>query len=50
MIVSGILLGVKEPNHDIIEIAFKALRDGLPSVRGVMENQSYRDFLIMQIA
>jgi hypothetical protein len=50
IILTGILVGVKDPNDEIAETAFKALRDGISSISALMKNAQYREFLITQIA
>ena len=50
LILSGILLGVKDKNSDITETAFRALREGIPSILELLKNNQYRDFLMTQIA
>ena len=47
---TGTLLGVTDTHPDIAETAFKALRDGIAGVAGILKNAQYRDYLIAQIA
>lgn len=42
-------MGIKDSHPEIAETAFKALRDGLPSMTGIMKNSQYREYLISQI-
>ena len=37
-ILTGILMAVKDSHPDIVETAFKALRDGMPAMSDVMKN------------
>jgi hypothetical protein len=41
---------VKDTHPEIAETAFKALRDGIAGVAGILKNAQYRDYLIAQIA
>ena len=36
--MTGILMAVKDSHPDIVETAFKALRDGMPAMSDVMKN------------
>lgn len=49
-ILTGIFMGVKDPHPETSEIAFKALRDGLPAMTSIMKNLQVREFLISQLA
>lgn len=48
-ILTGILMGTKDSHPEIAETAFKALRDGLPAMSGIMKNPQYREYLMSQI-
>ena len=41
-ILTGILMAVKDAHPEIVETAFKALRDGMPAMSDVMKNIKVR--------
>ena len=43
------MLGIKDTHAEIIEIAFKALRDGLPAMKDILANPQYSEYLISQV-
>lgn len=48
MVLTGILLGLKEGSKQIIETSLKALRDGVGSMPDILNKPQYRDYLINQ--
>jgi hypothetical protein len=48
-ILTGILVALRDSHPDIVEIAFKALRDGLPAMNGIIKSQECRVYLISQL-
>lgn len=42
-------MGIKDSHLEIAETAFKALRDGLSAMTGIMKNSQYREYLISRI-
>lgn len=48
-ILVSILTGVRDTNLEIVETAFKALRDGLPAMNKIMQNPQFREYLLSQL-
>ena len=49
LILSGILLGLKESQKSLIETALKGLLDGVSSMSDILNNPQYRDYMINQV-
>lgn len=47
--MTGILVATKDPHPEIMETAFKALRDGMPAMNSLLSNGGFREYLIAQL-